>query len=144
MKSIFSVFGCLVFFCSFLVASPIINTEDHPMGQVDMCELIPDHKFMRSEVKERKVNEQRLSRFENLLEKITKRSNAGKSNRALGGLSDPVDKWFWIWIIAWGAGIVITVASGGALTGAAIGIIWLAAFGLGSVALVLWLVKKFG
>jgi hypothetical protein len=105
--------------------------------------MLPDHRFSRDEVRELKANEQFLQRIESRLDRKSKVFNSGNSKRTLGGFSDPVDKWFWIWAIAWGVGILLTIVSGGTLT-AALGIIWLLAFGLGSVALVLWLVKKFG
>jgi hypothetical protein len=55
-----------------------------------------------------------------------------------------VDKWFWIWAIAWGAGILITVISGASIASGFLGIFWLSLFIIGSVALVIWLIKKFG
>jgi hypothetical protein len=62
-----------------------------------------------------------------------------------------VDKWFWFWIIGWGAGILLTaliptlVLSGG-ISGASIGWLFLLlgslAWLFGTVAFVVWLVKK--
>ena len=109
-----------------------------------MSALIPDHKAEHAELKNLKENEKQLVRIEKRIGRINKIYNSGNSNRPLGGISDPVDKWFWIWVIGWGLGLVLTLIFAGAVTGAAIGIIWLLAFGVGSVALVLWLVKKFG
>lgn len=73
--------------------------------------------------------------------------------KAIGGLGDPVDKWFWFWVIGWGAAIVLSIIAaavvvGGAFTGGfGIGaILYLIAYlaGLfGSVSLIVWLVKKF-
>ncbi|MFZ1679264.1 MAG: hypothetical protein WAT91_18415 [Saprospiraceae bacterium] len=109
-----------------------------------MNELIPDHHSTRSEIKELKKNEKRLNRFENVLKHINKISKSGSAKHSGGLFSDPVNRWFWLWIITWGAGILLLVVSAGALTSAAIGILWLLAFAVGSVALILWLVKKFG
>ena len=71
----------------------------------------------------------------------------------LGGLGDPVDKWFWFWIIGWGAALLLSiiggvVAVGGAFTGGfgfgAILILLGYLAGLfGTVSLIVWLVKKF-
>jgi len=143
-RSILSIFGCLGFLQSFLLASPIVNTEDHPGALIEMAELLPDRHFSRDEFRELRANEQLLQRIENRLDRKTKAFSSKHSKRTLGGFSDPVDKWFWIWAIAWGLGILLTIVTGGSLTGVALGLIWLFAFGLGSVALVLWLVKKFG
>lgn len=144
LKSIPPAFSLLFFFHSFLNANPILNTEDHPEGLIVMSALIPDHKPDHAELKNLKQNEQQLVRIEKRIGRINKIYNSGSSNRPLGGISDPVDKWFWIWVIGWGLGLVLTLLFAGAITGAAIGIIWFLAFGIGSVALVLWLVKKFG
>lgn len=69
--------------------------------------------------------------------------------------SDPVDKWMWFWIFGWGAGLVlyilaVAIASGGIYSGTGFGFAailatfsWLAWL-FGSVALIIWLVKKFG
>jgi hypothetical protein len=80
--------------------------------------------------------------------KVTK---LAKKVAALGGLGHPVDKWFWFWIIGWGAGILLTaliptlVLSGG-ISGASIGWLFLLlgslAWLFGTVAFVVWLVKK--
>lgn len=68
--------------------------------------------------------------------------------------SDPVEKWMWYWIFGWAAGLVlyilaVAVATGGVYSGsfgfAAIlaTLSWLCWL-FGSVALIIWLVKKFG
>jgi hypothetical protein len=134
----------LLFFHSFLTALPVINTEDHPAGLVSMSEMIPDHVTTTAEIKDLKINEQKQVRLESRMTRMSKRMSSGRSKHTLGGISDPVDKWFWIWAISWGVGILLTILFAGSLAGAAIGLIWLLAFGVGSVALVLWLVKKFG
>jgi len=64
--------------------------------------------------------------------------------KSIGSISDPVDRWLWIWGISWGLGILITLFAGGAVTSAAIGILWLFAFALGSVSLIIWLIKSLG
>jgi hypothetical protein len=80
--------------------------------------------------------------------KVTK---LAKKVAALGGLGHPVDKWFWFWIIGWGAGILLTVliptlVLSGGISGASIGWLFLLlgilAWLFGTVAFVVWLVKK--
>ncbi|MGB3080269.1 MAG: hypothetical protein WBB31_14380 [Saprospiraceae bacterium] len=109
-----------------------------------MNELIPDHHSSRSEIKELKQNEKHLNRFEKVMQHLSKISKSKSAKHSGGLFSDPVNRWFWLWIITWGAGILLLVVSAGALTSAAIGILWLLAFAVGSIALILWLVKKFG
>ena len=139
-----SLFTCALFLQSLLAASPIINTEDHPSAIIEMKELIPDHHTTRSELKGMMKEEHQLIRIEKSLVRMNKMSHSGKHMNALGGLKDPIDRWFWFWIITWGVGILLTLTFGGGLSSATIGIIWLLAFALGSVSLVLWLLKKFG
>ena len=108
-----------------------------------MIEMHECH-FQRTELKEIQKEERLLLRFEKKMNRMQTMFPSGKHQNALGGISDPVDKWFWIWIGTWGIGILITVLFGGGLSSATIGILWLLAFAIGSIALVLWLIKKFG
>ncbi len=142
--SILSIFTFLLFLPSFLIASPIINTEDHPSAVIEMKEMVPDHHPSRLELKELKKGEQHLIRIENRIVRMNKMLGSERFKNSLGGINDPVDRWFWIWIITWGFGLLLTVIFGGSLTGATLGIVWLLAFAIGSVSLVIWLVKKFG
>lgn len=63
----------------------------------------------------------------------------------IGGFGDPVDRWFWFWIIGWGAGLVFSIIgtaaffSGGWILWTLSSLLWLA----GSVCLIIWLIKKF-
>lgn len=75
-----------------------------------------------------------------------------KKVAAIGGLGDPVDKWFWFWIIGWGAGILLTalfpiIFFSGGLSGVSIGWLFILlgslAWIFGTVSLVVWLIKKF-
>ncbi|MFQ5447497.1 MAG: hypothetical protein ACE5FF_11235 [Saprospiraceae bacterium] len=103
-----------------------------------------------------KRQERRLKRGERRLNKLEKKLNKrGKSLKALGiDLSDPVDKWMWYWIFGWGAALVLYIIASAIATGSVysggFGIAVLFAYlgwiaGLfGTVALVIWLLKKFG
>ena len=143
-KTIYSILASLFFVPTFLVASPVINTEDHPSALIEMKEMIPDHVSTASELKQLRKEENQLTRFEKRWIHINKILNSGNTKNSSGIFSDPVSKWFWIWVVTWGAGILLTVLLGGSVTGSTLGIIWLLAFALGSVALIIWLVKKFG
>ncbi|HKK63337.1 MAG TPA: hypothetical protein VJ951_12305 [Bacteroidales bacterium] len=72
---------------------------------------------------------------------------------AIGGLGDPVDKWFWFWVLGWGAWIVLSIVASAIVVGSAFGsgfgigaLLFLIAYlaGLfGTVSLIVWLIKKF-
>ncbi len=138
------LFSVNCFLPTFLYSASPVNTEDHPSSRIEMCEMIPDHHTSKMELKELKRNEKRLVRFEHFLSVLNKKSIAKSTKHSAGIFSDPVNKWFWLWVITWGLGIFLLVVSSGGIAGAGIGLIWFLAFGLGSVALILWLVKKFG
>jgi hypothetical protein len=57
----------------------------------------------------------------------------------IGGIDDPVDKWFWYWIIGWGAAIVLSALHSGWIFGVLSGL----AVTFGTVALVIWLIKRY-
>lgn len=137
----FSVICCLP---HVLFALTPINTEDHPKARIEMNELVYDHAITKTELRKLKSDEKHLVRFEHFYSSFTKKSTASSSKHAAGIFSDPVNRWFWLWVITWGIGIFLLVVSSGALAGAGIGLLWFLAFGLGSIALIIWLVKKFG
>ncbi len=126
------------------MASPVINTEDHPAGLFEMSKMMPEHQLSHKDLRMSGKNDLHQVRIENHLSRLQKKLKARNARHPLGGISDPVDEWFWIWVISWGLGILLTIIFAGAMAGAALGILWLLAFGIGSVSLVLWLVKKFG
>jgi hypothetical protein len=138
------LFSVSCFLPTFLYSASTVNTEDHPASMIEMSEMIPDHHSSKMELRELKRNEKRLDRFEHFFSVLNKKSTGKDSKHSAGIFSDPVNRWFWLWVITWGLGIFLLVVSSGGIAGAGIGLIWFLAFGLGSVALILWLVKKFG
>jgi Flp pilus assembly protein TadB len=68
------------------------------------------------------------------------------------GMDDPVDKWFWFWIIGWAGGLVLyiiavavgigTLFSGGFGFAAILALLAYLAWLFGSVSLVVWLIKS--
>lgn len=77
-------------------------------------------------------------------EKLTK---AAKKLAQLGGLDDPVDKWFWYWILGWGVAILIGIV--GAFTTlnvyagfSILGTLSYLAWVFGTIALVIWIIKQ--
>jgi len=119
--------------------SDVINTEDHRAGQVSMAEwsdpATPTHATWRKMQRE----ERRIERWERRIERYTT-----KTPDRLRGISDGTDRWFWLWTIGWGLGILLLILSGGALSSAFLGILWLLGFVGGTACLVVWLVKRHG
>jgi hypothetical protein len=139
----------LIWFLSMMLPSSVsghnmVNTEDLPHGRISMtawapCPSLAKHKQTRihKEVRKQHREEKFIARFQKIVQAKFQRKHPG-------GISDPIDRWFWIWTIGWGLGIIMTIIAGGAIASTALGIVWLASFVIGSVALILWLVKKFG
>lgn len=77
-----------------------------------------------------------------------------KKVAAIGGLGDPVDKWFWYFVIGVGGAIVLTIIASAIVVGSAFtggfgigGILYLIAYLawlFGIVSFIIWLVKKLG
>jgi hypothetical protein len=144
MKKLFLLFLVFSFrpVSSFLIAETIINTEDHPEKGILAKDYTPRQETSRATLQKLKTEEKHLVRFEDKWKKMQASKKARK--HSLNGFSDPVDKWFWIWVIGWGAGILITILSGAGIFSGFLGILWFSLFIIGSVALVIWLIKKFG
>lgn len=105
------------------------------------------------DLKTAKIAKEEKSGFGKLFSWVKKKAvKLLKKVADIGGIGDPVDKWFWYWILGWGAGILLTalvpalVFSGG-LSGASLGWLFLLlgslAWIFGTVSLVVWLIKKF-
>jgi hypothetical protein len=139
------VFLLLLFFHVLLplqAHTSIINTEDHPEGIVSMSDYIADQPASHLELRNLKREENRYTQFEKKFNKLYQRQKSG--HHSISNIHDPVDKWFWVWVLGWGAGILITIISGASIASGFLGILWLSLFMIGSIALVIWLIKKFG
>ena len=126
-------------------ASPVINTEDNAAGLVTMDEMVADKTLTSQELKVLKKEEKKQIRMERRMARVEKFMSSKLGQKLLGGLDDPVDKWFWFWIIGWGAGIVLLIIAAASLgTGfGVLGVLSTLAWLFGSVSLIIWLVKKF-
>lgn len=128
------------------MGSPTINTEDNVAGLVSMDEMVADKTFTAQELKILQKEEKQQLRMERRMARVEKFMSSKLGQKLLGGLDDPVDKWFWFWVIGWGAGIVLTVIAGATLSAGSFGVLWALAYLAwlaGSVSLIIWLVKKF-
>jgi hypothetical protein len=145
-----SSFVCIVFCCLLIFThqesycTPTSNTEDFVAGKLTMVEYANTTPLSKQEFKKQKKEERLLHRTESLMFRFEKAIHAKLQKKSINGISDPVDRYLWIWGISWGIGILITIFAGGAVAATGIGIIWLLAFSVGAVALILWLIKKFG
>ena len=140
----FLTWSTLVWFPLSLLSAPPVNSEDFTPGLFMMTEMVPDHTVTKREMRTLKKEEKFQLRVERFLQRMEQRLQAKKSHRGIDNINDPIDKWFWWWAICWGAGILLSIFAGGAIIGAGIGLFWWLLFAAGSVALVVWLVKKFG
>lgn len=129
----------LLIFMAKSAAAADINTEDFRPGRIQMHEAVsasqmnaPSKRLSRQEKKVNRV-EKRLQRLEKMITK-----------RGAPGLSDPDNRYFWYWIGGWGAGLLLTLLAGGAITSGGLAILWFTLFVGGAISLVLWLVKRFG
>ena len=144
-------FAARILLCCILIftpkasfCTPASNTEDFVAGKLTMAEYAHSTPLSKHELKKQKKEERILHRVENLMFRLEKAIHAKMQKSSINGISDPVDRWLWIWGISWGIGILITIIAGGAVAATGIGIIWLLAFSVGAVSLILWLIKKFG
>jgi hypothetical protein len=145
MHSRLLVYSFLLFFIipTALLASSSVNTEDNPLGVVCMKDLVPEMSLTKDEIRSLEKDEQKLLRNERRIEKFQKFMASKRGQKLIDGMNDPVDRWFWYWVLGWGIGIFLTILAGGAFTTGAIGILWFGLFVGGSISLVVWLVKRF-
>lgn len=137
MKFLLLFVSMTFMFASSYAGSPV-NTEDYGTGIVQMEDLASakvlakaDKQLLKEEKQQIRA-EKRMAWFSTLISKKMAKSH----NKALGGLNDPVDKWFWFWIIGWGAAILLTFSIS---TWYLSSLFWLA----GTVCGIIWIVKKF-
>jgi hypothetical protein len=131
----------------------VINLEDHKEGLISLEDAVSNSALTESLQKESKQLERKQKRTAKKMARLQKFMSSKKGQKMMGGLDDPVDKFFWYWVIGWGAAIVLTIiasaiAVGGAFSGG-FGAAWILALlgslvGLaGTICLVIWLIKKF-
>lgn len=139
-----------------------VNSEDHPEGIVAMEDAYSSKALTKQELRQQKKQDRKLLRAEKKQYRMEKRAawvmkvmerKMAKSKKDIGSIDDPVDKWFWYWLIGWGAALLISILFW-SLAGSGAGFYsgtWLI-FGLlstllwigGTVSLIIWLINKFG
>jgi hypothetical protein len=115
-----------------------VNTEDNPGGIVQIEDLMAEKALVKADKQLLKAEKQQYKAEKRVawFSKVINKKMAKSQNKALGGLDDPIDKWFWFAIIGWGAAILLTFSIS---TWYLSSLFWLA----GTVCAVLWIVKKF-
>jgi Flp pilus assembly protein TadB len=141
-------------------AGNTVNTEDNAQGIVQMSDYMADKAALKAEKQldrqllKAEKHQYRAEKRAAWFYKVINKQMAKSKNKALGGLDDPVDKFFWYWLIGWGAGLVLTIIasavavgsiySGGFGAAVIFGILgWICWVG-GTVCGIIWLVKKLG
>jgi len=137
-------------------AGNAVNTEDNPAGIVQVKDLMADKAMAKTDKQLLKTEKQQYRAEKRMawFSKVINKKMAKTKHKSLGGLNDPVDKWFWYWIIGWGAGILLSIIAAAAFTGGAFSggfgaawvlwlLAWLAWLG-GTVCGIIWLINKLG
>ncbi len=106
-------------------------------GHIDLTDT-QTHSLVTADKKQLRV-QRRLLKLQHLL-------TSEKGMSMMGGLDDSVDKFFWFWLIGWGAGFLMILIGSAIVTGgfgilSILGVLF--ALG-GTLSLIAWLVKKFG
>jgi len=133
----------IVMLCTPTICTCANNTEDFQRGSITMHTYASGsrtaknfHQQHKKEIKKQLRSERLIIRLEHILQDKLK-------HKSIANIHDSTDRWFWVWTISWGLGTLLTIFSGAAIAGAALGLIWFFSFALGATALVIWLVKKF-
>lgn len=144
LRLLLLMFGLGLFTSTSSANTSLINSEDNRAGLVSVDEVkSASYTYSKKELKKawkKERKEQRLQKRMEWLSRIVQKKMAKKMEKQkrknIGGIDDPVDKWFWYWAIAWGAGILFLIVS--------VNILATIAFILGTVAAVIWVVNRFG
>ncbi|MBK9104857.1 MAG: hypothetical protein IPL92_09855 [Saprospiraceae bacterium] len=134
----------IIILCTPLPFNAAVNTEDIRMGSVTMHAWASESRTPKAIDRQLEKNKKLQLRREKLIIRLDHFIQRKLKHKSIANIHDSTDKWFWIWSISWGLGILLTIFSGAAIAGAALGLIWFFSFAIGATALVLWLKKKFG
>lgn len=111
--------------------------------------LVTTHALTKTEAKAIQKAEKKQVRTQKRIAVVQKFLAKNMAKKAVD-FKDPVNKWLWFGVFGWGAGLVLwiiaasVVSGGGFLGGGFLGLLASLAWLFGTVAFVIWLVKKFG
>ncbi len=125
------VFNATLLFLVIFIANPLLAVNK-PVKEATATASSLKKEMTAKELKKLEKIEKKL---EKRMDKLKKKANGADVD-----FDDPVDKWMWFWIFGWGAGFVFALLS---LGFGFFGFLSGACMLFGTVALVLWLVKKF-
>jgi hypothetical protein len=141
----FLILSMLLVFClaaTSVIAGDPINSEDNVAGILSMDDAYSSKAMTKAEMRATKhadkmalKAEKKQIRQEKRMVKINNFIAKHFSNNALGGFDDPIDKFLWWAIIAFGAAIIFSFVFWPIST-----IFWIGSI----VLLVLWIIKKYG
>jgi hypothetical protein len=162
MKSLLLIFsfGLITASLSAKSNNDRVNSEDYQEGVLMMNEAYAKDALTKKELRQQKRHERKLLRAEKrqykmqkklawVMKKIEKKvAKQRAKGKDIGGIDDPVDKWFWYWLILWGAGIILSIiaaalftgfysGAGGVLFGLLATLCWLG----GAVCFIIWLIN---
>jgi len=140
----FSCACAIIILCTPLPSAAAINTEDSRMGIVTMHKWASESRTAKAAERAREKDIKVQLRKEKQITRLDHLIQLKLSHKSISNIHDSTDKWFWIWTISWGLGILLTIFSGAAIAATALGLVWFFSFAIGATALVMWLVKKFG
>lgn len=112
-------------------------------------DLLSGHTLTKAEAKVIQKAEKKQVRTQKRIAVVQKFLAKNMAKKAID-FKDPVNKWLWFGVFGWGAGLVLwiiaaaVVTGGGFLGGGFLGLLASLAWLFGTVAFVIWLVKKFG
>lgn len=136
----------------FVHAGFAINTVNNTVagsGVALPIELATGHGMTRTEAKAIQKAEKKQVRTQKRIAMVQKYLAKNMAKKAID-FKDPVNKWLWFGVFGWGAGLVLWILAaavttgGGFLGGGFLGLLASLAWLFGTVAFVIWLVKKFG
>lgn len=136
----------------FVHAGFAINTVNNTVagnGVALPIELASGHGMTRTEAKAIQKAEKKQVRTQKRIAMVQKYLAKNMAKKAID-FKDPVNKWLWFGVFGWGAGLVLWILAaavttgGGFLGGGFLGLLASLAWLFGTVAFVIWLVKKFG
>jgi hypothetical protein len=86
----------------------VINLEDHKEGLISLEDAASHSALTKSLQKESKQLERKQKRTQKKMARLQKFMSSKKGQKMMGGLDDPVDKFFWYWLICWGGGMLLS------------------------------------
>lgn len=146
LRTLLLLFTLGMFAQGAMASNAPINTEDRTEGVASMDDMATSKTLSKKELRLQKKMLKKQERMEKRMAKLEKFLGKKLAKKAMD-FNDPVDKWFWFWILGWAAGLLLSILAAATIVGGGFGVFWLLAslaWLFGTISLVIWLVKKFG